>query len=93
MRALGEALNVPLQVGQVGSMFGFYFLKSHGVQVRSYAEAKQHVDVARFAKFFWAMADRGVYLAPSAFEAGFVSAAHGEHEVDVTLQAAREALR
>jgi glutamate-1-semialdehyde 2,1-aminomutase len=93
MRALGEELNIPLQVGQVGSMFGFYFLKSHGVQVRSYADAKQHVDAARFATFFWAMADRGVYLAPSAFEAGFVSAAHGDQEIDVTLAAARQALQ
>ncbi len=93
MRALGEELNVPLQVGQAGSMFGFYFLKTSGVRVRSYAEAKQHVDAARFAKFFWAMADRGVYLAPSAFEAGFISAAHTDVEVDVTLEAARQALQ
>jgi glutamate-1-semialdehyde 2,1-aminomutase len=92
MRSLSEELGVPMQIGQVGSMFGFYFLKTPGVQVRSYAEAKQHVDSARFATFFWAMAERGVYLAPSAFEAGFVSAAHGEEEIDATLRAARDAL-
>jgi glutamate-1-semialdehyde 2,1-aminomutase len=45
----------------------------------------------RFKQFFHAMLDRGVYLAPSAFEAGFLSAAHGDKEIDFTINAAKEA--
>ena len=48
-------------------------------------------DVARFRKFFHRMLDAGVYLAPSAYEAGFVSAAHGEAEIAATMDAARRA--
>jgi glutamate-1-semialdehyde 2,1-aminomutase len=93
IRELGEAAGVALQVGQVGTMFGFYFLKQPGVRVASWAEAKQHVDAPRFAKLFWAMADRGVYLAPSQYEAGFVSAAHTPADVEATLEAMGEAIR
>jgi glutamate-1-semialdehyde 2,1-aminomutase len=93
IRELGEEHGIPLQVGQVGTMFGFYFLKQPGVRVASWAEAKQHVDPARYAKLFWALCDRGVYLAPSQYEAGFVSAAHTAADVDATLAAIDEALR
>ncbi|MBP1467787.1 glutamate-1-semialdehyde 2,1-aminomutase [Candidatus Chloroploca sp. M-50] len=93
MRKIGEELDVPLQVGQVGTMFGFYFLKEPGLHVRSYADAKQMVDPARYASFFWAMCERGVYLAPSQFEAGFISAAHTDEDVARTLDAAREVLK
>jgi len=50
-------------------------------------------DSARFNRFFHAMLDRGVYLAPALYEAGFVSAAHGEAEISATLAAAAESLR
>jgi len=50
-------------------------------------------DRERFNKFFHGMLERGVYLAPSAYEAGFVSAAHGAAEIEQTLEAAREALQ
>lgn len=70
---------------QIGAMFGFFI----GVEsARSFAEAKQS-DVAAFGRFFHLMLDRGVYLAPSAFEAAFVSTAHNEAVVDATLDAAR----
>jgi glutamate-1-semialdehyde 2,1-aminomutase len=92
MRALSERHNVPLQVGQVGTMFGFYFLKESGVRVSSYAEARKYVDPQRYARFFWAMCERGVYLAPSQFEAGFVSTAHSAADVEQTLAAAAEAI-
>ncbi len=92
MRSLSEETGVPLQVGNVGTMFGFYFLKDAGAKVRSYAEAKQRVDADRFTRFFWAMCERGVYLAPSQFEAGFVSSAHDTVDIAVTLTAARESL-
>jgi glutamate-1-semialdehyde 2,1-aminomutase len=63
-------------------MFGFFCRPE---PVRSFADAKS-ADVALFRRFFHAALDRGVYLAPSAFEAGFVSAAHGDAEIALTLE-------
>ena len=71
----------------IGSMFGLYFRASPPT---SFAEVMQ-CDRERFNRFFHAMLAHGVYLAPSAYEAGFVSAAHGSVEIDATLAAAREA--
>ncbi|TAK88221.1 MAG: glutamate-1-semialdehyde-2,1-aminomutase [Betaproteobacteria bacterium] len=71
----------------IGSMFGVYF---RAAPPRSFAEVMQ-CDRDRFNRFFHEMLKRGVYLAPSAYEAGFVSAAHGAAEIDETLRAAREA--
>ena len=68
-------------------MFGFYF---RDALPRTFAEVMQS-DAQRFKRFFHAMLERGVYFAPSAYEAGFVSSAHGEGEVKATLAAAREA--
>jgi glutamate-1-semialdehyde 2,1-aminomutase len=73
----------------VGSMFGLYF---RAAPPTSFAEVMQ-CDKDRFNKFFHAMLERGVYLAPSAYEAGFVSAAHGTTEIEATLAAAREAFK
>ncbi len=73
----------------IGSMFGLYFRASPPA---SFTEVMQ-CDKDRFNRFFHAMLTRGVYLAPSAYEAGFVSAAHGATEIDVTLAAAREAFK
>jgi glutamate-1-semialdehyde 2,1-aminomutase len=73
----------------IGSMFGVYFRDSPPT---SFAEVMQ-CDRERFNRFFHEMLARGVYLAPSAYEAGFVSAAHGEAEIEATLAAAREAFR
>jgi glutamate-1-semialdehyde 2,1-aminomutase len=73
----------------VGGMFGIYFAPRVPV---SYAQVMQ-ADRERFNRFFHAMLDRGVYLAPSAFEAGFVSMAHGDDVIEATLAAAREAFR
>lgn len=72
---------------QVGAMFGLYFREE---PVWSYAEAKA-ADAALFGKFFHAMLDRGVYLAPSAFEACFVGALHDDAVVGETLAAAKDA--
>ncbi|MFC3531463.1 glutamate-1-semialdehyde 2,1-aminomutase [Vogesella facilis] len=79
---------VPMVTDSVGGMFGFYF--SDKVPA-SYAEATQ-CDIARFKAFFHAMLDEGVYLAPSAYEAGFTSSAHSEALIDDTIAAARRAL-
>lgn len=70
-----------------GSMMGFFL---HEGPVRSFEEAKE-ADVAAFRRFFRGMLDRGVFLAPSAFEAGFLSIRHGDAEVEHTILAAREA--
>lgn len=69
---------------QVGGMFGLYF---RGYLPTSHAEVMD-CDKDAFNRFFHAMLQEGVYLAPSAFEAGFVSAAHGDVEIDKTLAAA-----
>ena len=84
-----RAASVPFSAASLGGMFGFYFRDS---LPSSFAEVMQS-DAERFKRFFHAMLERGVYLAPSAYEAGFVSAAHGEAEIAATLAAAREALR
>jgi glutamate-1-semialdehyde 2,1-aminomutase len=77
-----------LQVGRAGSMFGVFFADA---PVTDWETAKV-ADTQRFAAFHGAMLDRGVYLAPSQFEAGFVSTAHGDTEIDATLAAAEESL-
>jgi len=73
-------------VNRVGSMFTFFFTPG---PVTDWDSAKR-CDTARFAKFFHFMLERGVYLAPSQFEAGFVSAAHSEQDIRATVEAARE---
>jgi glutamate-1-semialdehyde 2,1-aminomutase len=84
---------VPVQVGHAGTMFGMYFLKEAGAHIRDYASAKQYANTDLFGKFFHAMLEQGIYLAPSQFEAGFVSAAHGDAEISATLQAAETAIK
>jgi glutamate-1-semialdehyde 2,1-aminomutase len=71
----------------IGSMFGVYF---RAAPPKSFAEVMQ-CDRERFNRFFHEMLAQGVYLAPSAYEAGFVSAAHGTAEIEATLTAARAA--
>jgi len=73
---------VPMTVAHAGTMWGFFF---RAEPVRTFADAKA-ADVARFKRFFHAALERGVYLAPSAFEAAFMSAAHGDAEIDLTLE-------
>ncbi|MFN4237638.1 MAG: glutamate-1-semialdehyde 2,1-aminomutase [Vogesella sp.] len=83
-----RAAGVPMTTDSVGGMFGFYF--SDRVPT-SYAEATQ-CDIPRFKAFFHAMLDEGVYLAPSAYEAGFISIAHTDALVEDTIAAAARAL-
>lgn len=93
IRAAGEAAHVPLQIAHAGSMFGFYFLKEAGAEIRNYDEAKRFADAERYARFFHAMLERGVYFAPSQFEAAFLSSAHGGEEVEATLDALEQVFR
>jgi glutamate-1-semialdehyde 2,1-aminomutase len=87
LAAAAKNAGVAFSAQSIGSMFGLYFRSS---VPRNFAEVMQ-CDKARFNRFFHAMLERGVYLAPSAYEAGFVSAAHGSAEIDATLAAARGA--
>lgn len=88
-----QAQGVPVQIGQAGSMFGMYFLKEAKAHIRDYATAKQYADTARYGQFFHAMLAQGVYLAPSQFEAGFLSAAHDIETLEATLNAAEAAIK
>ena len=78
---------VPLATESVGGMFGLFFTDND--RVSSFAEVMA-CDSERFSRFFHGMLERGVYLAPSAFEAGFVSVTHTDAEIDETLAAAAE---
>ena len=78
---------VPLATESVGGMFGLFFTDND--RVSSFAEVMA-CDSERFSRFFHGMLERGVYLAPSAFEAGFVSVTHKDAEIDETLAAAAE---
>jgi glutamate-1-semialdehyde 2,1-aminomutase len=77
---------VAISIESLGGMFGLVF--TDGGPVRHYEQVAA-ADVERFSKFFHGMLDEGVYLAPSAFEAGFVSAAHSDDDIDATVAAAR----
>jgi glutamate-1-semialdehyde 2,1-aminomutase len=88
LAAAARAAGVPLATNHVCGMFGLFF--TDRPTVTSYAEATA-CDVERFKRFFHAMLKEGVYLAPSAFEAGFISAAHGDAELEATFAAARRA--
>jgi glutamate-1-semialdehyde 2,1-aminomutase len=90
LRQQAAAAGVPLTSNQVGGMFGIFFTEVE--QVNDFAQSTA-CDQARFRTFFHAMLEQGVYLAPSAFEAGFVSAAHGEEEILTTIEAAGKAFR
>jgi glutamate-1-semialdehyde 2,1-aminomutase len=78
---------IALSVDSEGGMFGFFFADT----LPQHYQAVLTTDKDRFNRFFHAMLDRGVYLAPALYEAGFVSAAHGEVELESTLNAARDA--
>jgi glutamate-1-semialdehyde 2,1-aminomutase len=85
LAAAANENGVPLTTNYVGGMFGFFFTTE---TVTTYAQAVA-CDIERFKRFFHGMLAEGVYLAPSAFEAGFMSAAHTEEDIDATLAAAR----
>ncbi|WP_296810173.1 glutamate-1-semialdehyde 2,1-aminomutase [Thiocapsa sp.] len=86
LQARADAAGIPFSTNQAGGMFGLFFT---GEKVTNYEQATT-CNQDQFKTFFHAMLERGVYLAPSAFEAGFVSMAHGETEIQATLDAAEE---
>ncbi len=83
-----EMAGIPFTTSQVGGMFGLFFTDQKNVDCFAKVMA---CDTDRYAKFFHGMLDNGVYLAPSAFEAGFISIAHGQAELEATLKAAEKA--
>jgi glutamate-1-semialdehyde 2,1-aminomutase len=89
LQSVADGEGVAFSTNRVGGMFGLFFSAE---KVQSYAQATT-ADVALFNRFFHGMLKRGVYLAPSAFEAGFMSSAHTDQDIADTLEAARGALR
>ena len=90
LQAWADGAGVPFTTTRVGAMFGLFFTTDK--KVETYAQATA-CDVPMFNRFFNAMLERGVFLAPSAFEAGFMSSAHDEDIIGATLDAAREAFQ
>lgn len=89
MREAAKAAKVPVQFNRIGSMFCGYFTDK---PVHNLADA-MHSDRERFKKYFHGMLEEGVYLAPSQFEAGFISAAHTEEDMDRTVKAAARVMK
>ncbi len=89
MVAVAKATQIPMQFQRIGSMFCGYFTEE---PVWNLADAMRS-DRTRFARFFHGMLERGVYLAPSQFEAGFISTAHTSAEIEATIRAAEAVLK
>ena len=90
VKGLAEAASdagIPISHSRVGTMFGFFFLDG---PVVDWGGAEQ-ADTDRFARYFGSMLEGGVYVAPSQFEVGFISTAHGDGEIDATVRTARDA--
>ncbi len=85
LKKRAAANGIGLTTNEVGGMFGVFFTDAE--QVSNFAEVSQ-CDVERFKRFYHGMLEQGVYLAPSAYEAGFVSSAHTDEDIDKTLDAA-----
>ena len=90
LRSVASDTDIPLTTNHVGTMFGLFFTESDTVS--SFADVMA-CDTVRFGRFFHGMLEEGIYLAPSAFEAGFISSAHGNSEIDRTLESARGVLK
>jgi len=86
LKQAARAANVPFAANHVCGMFGLFFTDKTPVR---YFREVMACDVERFKRFFHGMLEEGIYLAPSAYEAGFVSAAHSEAQIDATIAAAR----
>ncbi|WP_128113083.1 glutamate-1-semialdehyde 2,1-aminomutase [Polynucleobacter necessarius] len=89
LKQAADQAGVPFAVDSVGGMFGFYFAK----EVPSTSEAVTKTDIEAFKKFFHLMLDEGVYLAPSAYEAGFTSIAHDNDVVNAIIAAAQTSFK
>jgi glutamate-1-semialdehyde 2,1-aminomutase len=90
LQAAADQAGIAFTTNQVGAMFGLFF--SEEKQISRFAQVMA-CDVERFKRFFHGMLEQGVYLAPSAFEAGFVSAAHTDQDLQATVDAAGEVFK
>lgn len=90
MKAHADSAGIPFSIHFRGGMFGFFFSPVESVE--RFSEV-MNADSARFNAFFRSMLDAGVNLAPSPFESGFVSSAHGDNEISMTLEAAEAAMK
>ena len=90
LKSAAQEAGVPMSFNQVGAMFGFFFTDEE--QVSRYEQVMK-CDMPKFRAFYHAMLNEGVYLAPSAFEAGFVSSAHTDAEIEATIEAAKKVLK
>jgi glutamate-1-semialdehyde 2,1-aminomutase len=88
MEAAAAEAGVAFTTNHAGTMFGGFFTDRE--TVTNYSEVMD-CDTGAFSRFFHALLDHGVYIAPASYEAGFVSAAHGDTELNATLEAARKA--
>lgn len=86
LQNVADEADIPFTTNQVGGMFGFFFTEEKNI---TRFEQVARGDMERFRKFYHGMLNEGVYLAPSAFEAGFISAAHSNADIDQTIEAAR----
>ncbi|MET0356229.1 MAG: glutamate-1-semialdehyde 2,1-aminomutase [Cellvibrio sp.] len=87
LQKLADEAGIPFTTNHVGSMFGFFFTSEP--KVTNFKQVMA-CDIPRFNKFFHGMLKRGVYLAPASYEAGFMSGAHTDADIQATLQAAKE---
>ena len=87
LKQRAKAVGIPLTTNQVGGMFGVFFTDAD--KVTTFQQVTK-CDIEQFQIFYHGMLSQGVYLAPSAFEAGFVSAAHTDKEINATLDAAEK---
>ncbi len=85
LKAAAAKHSIPLAINYVGGMFGFFFTEEP--EITRYEQVTR-CDMERFKRFYHLMLEEGVYLAPSAYEAGFLSLAHGDKEIEHTLAAA-----
>lgn len=89
LQARADAAGIPFTTNHVGSMFGFFFLKDNNDSqpITNYQQV-MNCDIERFNTFFHLMLDAGIYLAPASYEAGFMSIAHSDDDIQATLDAA-----
>jgi glutamate-1-semialdehyde 2,1-aminomutase len=89
LKDAAERAGVPTKFYRAGSMFCTYFTDREVVDYRT----AKYADTERFSRYFCGMLDRGIYLAPSQFEAGFMSLAHSKTDIDKTVKAVYETLK
>ena len=87
LQAAADENNVPFTTNQVGGMFGFFFTEEKNIS--RFAQVCKG-DMDRFRKFYHGMLNEGIYLAPSAFETGFISSKHTDEDIEKTIEAARK---